>query len=123
MKIRALKKHCWLPLMLVLSAAFLIEVAGQQPEATPARPAPAPTPKTAITPASPQQGTMPKTPIRPPGSVSEGSLRTTIASPSSTTSDRKYGRVSLGVSRAARIVLGNRTTGRIRVKGWNRDVV
>ncbi|MEK6283932.1 MAG: hypothetical protein AABN95_26575 [Acidobacteriota bacterium] len=37
--------------------------------------------------------------------------------------ERHHGRVSINVSRGVKIAFGNRTSGRITVKGWDRDVV
>ena len=38
-------------------------------------------------------------------------------------SDRHYGRARLNTERGMKITLGNRTTGRITVNGWDRDVI
>lgn len=38
-------------------------------------------------------------------------------------SDRHYGRARIDAERGMRIMLGNRTTGRITVNGWDRDVI
>ncbi|HEV2884715.1 MAG TPA: hypothetical protein VGW36_07655, partial [Pyrinomonadaceae bacterium] len=37
--------------------------------------------------------------------------------------DRHYGRATVNVERGVKIELGNRTTGRITVQGWDRDVI
>src|SRR5688572_24154638 len=37
--------------------------------------------------------------------------------------ERKLGRTSIAVARGVRLLLQNRTTGRIVVQGWDRDVV
>ena len=36
---------------------------------------------------------------------------------------RQYGRLSINVARGVRVALGNRTTGRITVNGWDRDAI
>jgi Toastrack DUF4097 len=38
-------------------------------------------------------------------------------------SDRHYGRARINAERGIKITLGNRTTGRITVNGWDRDVI
>ena len=38
-------------------------------------------------------------------------------------SERHYGRATINVGRGIKITLGNRTTGRIAVNGWDRDVI
>jgi hypothetical protein len=42
---------------------------------------------------------------------------------SSTTKERKYGKFSVDVPRTVEIALGNRSTGRITVVGWDRDTI
>ncbi|MGH9966414.1 MAG: DUF4097 family beta strand repeat-containing protein [Pyrinomonadaceae bacterium] len=37
--------------------------------------------------------------------------------------ERQYGRVRINAERGVRVTLGNRTTGRITVNGWDRDVI
>ena len=49
--------------------------------------------------------------------------QTTAASEDNQVSDRHYGRARINVERGIKITLGNRTTGRITVNGWDRDVI
>ena len=39
------------------------------------------------------------------------------------TRERQYGRLKVNVERGVRISVGNRTTGRITINGWDRDVI
>lgn len=59
------------------------------------------------------------------GLVSTPVARLSVAqdSQSAQTPDRQYGPLRMDVSRGVRITLGNRTTGRITVNGWDRDVI
>ncbi|HKP36357.1 MAG TPA: DUF4097 family beta strand repeat-containing protein [Pyrinomonadaceae bacterium] len=49
--------------------------------------------------------------------------QTTGPSEDNQISERHYGRARINVERGIRITLGNRTTGRITVNGWDRDVI
>lgn len=48
---------------------------------------------------------------------------TTWSSEDNQVSERHYGRAKFNVERGIKITLGNRTTGRITVNGWDRDVI
>ncbi len=52
--------------------------------------------------------------------VATGSFRTVRADE---TKERYLGRVSINVARGVKVFFDNRTTGRITVKGWDRDVI
>jgi hypothetical protein len=51
------------------------------------------------------------------------SAQTTPSSEGNEVSDRHYGRARINVQRGIKITLGNRTTGRITVNGWDQDVI
>jgi Toastrack DUF4097 len=48
---------------------------------------------------------------------------TTWSSEDNQVSERHYGRARINAERGIKITLGNRTTGRITVNGWDRDVI
>ncbi|HET6892010.1 MAG TPA: hypothetical protein VFH31_12985, partial [Pyrinomonadaceae bacterium] len=56
-------------------------------------------------------------------------IKTTFAQTATTSaetaqnSERNYGRTRINAERGLKITLGNRTTGRITVNGWDRDVI
>jgi hypothetical protein len=56
---------------------------------------------------------------RPKGTFAQ----TTWSSEDNQVSERHYGRARINAERGIKITLGNRTTGRITVNGWDRDVI
>jgi hypothetical protein len=61
--------------------------------------------------------------VIPISSLKRTFAQTTWSSEDNQVSERHYGRARINVERGIKITLGNRTTGRITVNGWDRDVI
>jgi hypothetical protein len=64
-----------------------------------------------------------QTPVAPVLPEQPDTLKLSKPISGSDSSGRSFGNVSLNVSRGIQVTLGNRSTGRITVTGWDRDVV
>ena len=64
-----------------------------------------------------------ETPVPPVSPVKPDTTKLAEPASASSKGGRSFGHVSLNVSRGVRVTLGNRSTGRITVTGWDRDVV
>ncbi|HLE63063.1 MAG TPA: DUF4097 family beta strand repeat-containing protein [Pyrinomonadaceae bacterium] len=64
-----------------------------------------------------------QTPVSPVSPVKPDTTKLAEPASDSLMGGRSFGHVSLNVSRGVRVTLGNRSTGRITVTGWDRDVV